>query len=126
MDPRLEDPRFIGAVDVIKRTGAREVQIRYSDDEQPVIWFAVAGWNVNIDGIPTKHGAGRAWETSSALHPIEAVFRLARQVVDGGQCAHCSKPAAFNTDDGDELLPEFFCWWTWNPEAAKYVQACQI
>ena len=42
LDPA--DPRVTAAIDVISRTGVREFQLRYHDDEEPVIWIAVGTW----------------------------------------------------------------------------------
>jgi hypothetical protein len=123
--PALDD-RALAAIDVIKRTGAESFQIRYSDDEQPVVWLAVVTWRINRQGIPTKHGAGRAHEAAAALTPDLAIYRLAEQIVDGGTCAHCGRPAAFNPDLSPTILDEALCWWAWDPETSTYVQACQL
>jgi hypothetical protein len=122
--PRLNE-RALAAIDVIKRTGAESFQIRYSDDEQPVVWLAVVTWRINREGRPTKHGAGRAHEAAAALAPDSPIYRQAEQIVDGGECSHCGKPAGFNPDVAHELLEEFICWWTWDPEVGRYVQACR-
>jgi hypothetical protein len=118
-------PRALAAIDVIRRTGAESVQVRYSDDEQPVVWMCVVTWRVNRDGVPTKHGAGRGHDAAAALRPDKAVYRLANQIVDGGTCAHCGKPTAFNEDVAHEPLSDVLCWWTWDPEVGRYVQACR-
>lgn len=123
-DPPLS-ARAVAAIDVIRRTGAESFQIRYSDDEQPVVWMAVVTWRVNRDGIPAKHGAGRASDAAAAIRPDLAVYRLAEQIVDGGTCAHCGKPAGFNPDVAHEPLGDLICWWTWDPETIEYTQACQ-
>jgi hypothetical protein len=33
---------------LVRRTGAKATQVRYSDDEQPVIWMAVVEWRVDV------------------------------------------------------------------------------
>lgn len=124
-EPEALPPRALAAIEVIRRTGAESVQIRYSDDEQPVVWLCVVTWRVNREGLPTRHGAGRAHEAAAALMPEDAIYRLAQRIVDGGTCAHCGKPAAFNADVADEPLSEVLCWWTWDPETDRYVQACR-
>lgn len=120
------DERALAAIDVIRRTGAEAFQIRYSDDEQPTVWLAVVTWRINREGIPTKHGAGRAHEAAAALMPDLAIYRLAEQIVDGGRCAHCHRPTAFNADVASEPLGDLLCWWTWDPETGRYQQACQL
>lgn len=124
-EPPALSERALAAVDVIRRTGAQSFQIRYSDDEQPVIWMAVVTWRINKDGIPAKHGAHRASEAAAALAPDSAIYRLANQIIDGGQCAHCGRPAAFNEDVDHEPMGDVLCWWTWDPETSRYVQACR-
>jgi hypothetical protein len=123
-DPPLSE-RALAAIDVVRRTGADQFQIRYSDDEQPVVWMAVVGWRVNKDGVPAPHGAGRAFEAAAAVQPDWAIYRLAEQIVDGGTCAHCGRPTGFNPDVAHEPLEAIICWWTWDPETSTYVQACQ-
>jgi hypothetical protein len=123
-DPPLSE-RALGAIDVIRRTGAESFQIRYSDDEEPTIWMAVVTWRINREGRPVKHGAGRAHETAAAMQPDTAIYRLAEQIVDGGTCSHCSKPTGFNPDIAHEPMEEYICWWTWDPEVQRYVQSCQ-
>jgi hypothetical protein len=110
--PPLElDPRFIGAVDLIGRTGAQEFQIRYTDDE-PVVWVARAQW----------HGQ---WQSGSGPDPLAAVFRLCEQVVDGGQCTHCRRPAGFTADFEEMPLSELVCWYQWDPELATFRRGCE-
>jgi hypothetical protein len=126
-----EDPRLPAAFDVLRRTGAREVSVRFSDDEQPVVWLAVAGWYVGADGVPvaTARQARRPslhYEAAAALDPLRAVFRLCDQVVDGGMCAHCHRPAGFNENPGVLPFDEDVCWWTWDPEVKAFVQGCQL
>jgi hypothetical protein len=81
--------RLAAAVDLLGRTGADSMQIRYSDDEQPVVWFAVALYR---DG---------KWETASAANPLRAILRLGEQLLDGGQCRHCNRPTGLEPDSID-------------------------
>ena len=39
VDPRL-DPRFIAGVDMVRRTGVSDIQIRYDDEQEPIVWVA--------------------------------------------------------------------------------------
>lgn len=107
------DPKLVGAVEVVGRTGAKDVQIRYSDDEQPTVWFAVA-----------NYGDGR-WETDAGRCPVEAVLRLCERLIDGGICVHCDKPTAFDTSFDGAFLEASFCWWQWDPELTKFRRGCE-
>lgn len=120
-----DDPRFTAAIDVLRRTGARTVQIRFSDDEQPTVWMVVVGYAVR-NGRPVKSGKVNHHEVGAATDPLRAVFRLCDQVVDGGTCAHCGRPAGFNENPGALPLDRHVCWWTWDPEVSRFVQGCQL
>lgn len=124
---KVLDPRFTAAIEVVRRTGATTIQVRYSDDEQPVIWFAVAGHNVGPEGVPIAAGGRRAWTTAAALTPERAVFKLAEELVDGAQCAYCHRPSGFLADPGERTFASsLLCWWTWDQETGKYVQECRL
>lgn len=122
-----EDPRFTAAINVLRRTGAQQVQIRYSDDEDPVIWMAVAGYAVR-NGRPTKSGKINTYETAAAIDPVIAVFRLCSQLCDGGLCAHCQRMVGFSPEPGAmPSNPEApICWWIWDPEVNEFIQGCQL
>lgn len=114
-DPTL-DPRFVAGVDMIRRTGAETFQIRWSDDEEPTVWFAVAGYP-----------AGR-WETAAALDPVRAVLRLCERTLDGGVCTHCKLPVAFEPDDLSPIespLDRMACWYQFDPELATIRRGCE-
>jgi hypothetical protein len=127
----MDDPRLPAACDVLRRTGARQVQIRYSDDEQPVVWLAVVGWYIGRDGRPVAAARdarrpGLTYETAAAMEPLTAVFRLCDQVVDGGTCTHCGRHTGFSPNPEAMPLDELICWWIWDPEVDKFVQGCQL
>lgn len=108
-----EDPRFVAAVDLIGRTGASEFQIRYSDDESPTVWFAVAKYGLKA-------------ECDAALDPGMAVMRLAERLIDGGQCTHCHKPTGLDPDSIDCMpLNELICWYQFDPELEKFRRGCE-
>jgi hypothetical protein len=107
-----DDPRFTAALDLLPRTGAREVQIRYSDDEQPVVWIAVA-----------LYDEGR-WESASGHDPVVAAFRLLAQLYDGGRCTHCNKPTGFSEDVDALPFDASICWTQWDPELKKFRRGC--
>ena len=108
-----EDPRFLATVDLIRRTGAKEFQIRYSDDEAPMIWLAAAGFRGH-------------WEAAAALNPVTAVWRLAETLMDGGQCRHCNRPTGVSDDwTGSMPLERIICWYRYDPELKKFRRSCE-
>jgi hypothetical protein len=124
------DPRFKAALEMLQRTGAREFQMRYSDDEQPVVWFAVGRWNWGkrrggSDG-PVAAGGRAVWEVAAALSPLRAVFRLLDQTIDGGRCSHCGRSTGFSED---VMLPTpldaAVCWFMWDPEGQTFMRSCE-
>jgi len=126
------DPRFLGAVDLLRRSGASGFQIRYSDDQQPVVWIAVSSYNAE-SLARIRRAAGRHVEGESEHHavaagltPLRAVFQLCEDLIDGGHCAHCGKPTAFLADTrppGPVMDP--FCCYQWNPQSKAFRRACQ-
>lgn len=110
-DPGL-DPRFAAAVDMLGRTGAEEFQMRWCEEEQPVVWMALARWK-------------GTWEVAAATDPSRALFRLCDQVIDGGICQHCSKPTGFALELGDMPLPDHVCWYQYDPELATIRRGCE-
>jgi hypothetical protein len=107
----VKDPRLPAAVALLGHTGADEVQVRYCDEEKPVIWMAAARW-------------GKRWETAAAMAPALAVFRLCDEVIDGGRCTHCRKPTGFTPDFDQMPLAPFVCWYQWDPERAEFRRGC--
>jgi hypothetical protein len=122
------DPRFLAGVDLLRRTGAASFQMRYSDDEQPVVWIAVSEWKLNDEGHPMPKGdhAGTYFDAAAATSPLGAVLRLCDLVVDGGHCVHCGKPTAVS-DKFEEptLLPEHICWYIFDPELETFRRSCE-
>jgi hypothetical protein len=114
-NPEL-DPRFIAGVDMIRRSGSETFQIRYQDDQEPVVWIAVGGW------------PGGRWEAAGAIDPVRAVLRLVEQTLDGGLCTHCKMPVAFDPDDlaaPPEPLDRMACWYQFDPELAVIRRGCE-
>lgn len=115
-DPKL-NPKFNAALDLLRRTGMSEFQIRYSDDEKPVVWLAVGRWGRN---------GKDAHEVACALNPVRAVLRLCEQIVDGGSCTHCNRLTGFEADQvGPLLLDKTFCWYQWDPELKTFRRGCE-
>jgi hypothetical protein len=120
-DAQVQD-RLTACIDLIGRTGAHQVQIRYSDDEQPVVWFVVATYLRRRRGAPTR----KAHETAAALTPDLAAFRLAETLVDGGQCQHCKRPTGVTADWAtSQPLSELICWYVYDPELNTFRRGCE-
>lgn len=111
-DPK--DPKLVAAVELIGRTGATQTEIRYCEEEKPVVWFAIA----------TYRGGQRA--IGAAFNPTEAVLALCVDVLDGGQCMRCKRPVGFEPHELDDMpLGRDFCWYQWDPELKKYRRSCE-
>jgi len=95
----LHDPRFVAAYKLIGRTGARTVQVRYSEGDDPaedkLVWMAVVEY---ADGV---------WDVAAGRDPLQAIFRMCDTLVDGGMCAACGRPTGFDpvTPLDDPNLP---------------------
>lgn len=124
--PDPSDPRMPAAIKLLRRTGAQEFQLRYSDDEEPVIWMAAAKWSIGGDGKPKAKGGRPAWESAGAMDPVGAVLRLCDQVMDGGQCAHCKRPTGV-TDMWRATMPlaDVICWYVYDPETQTFRRSCE-
>lgn len=107
-----EDPRLPAAAVLIGSTGADEFSVRYSDEEEPLVWIALARW-------------GRKWESAAAMNPLLAVFRLCDEVIDGGQCTHCNRPTGFVPDLDTMPLDELICWYQWDPSHKEFRRGCK-
>jgi hypothetical protein len=116
-----DDPRFPALIELLRRTGAAAVQIRYSDDEQPTVWMAVGDWT----GEASTAGAD-GHEAAAALDPLTALMRLADQVIDGARCVHCTRPSAVDHDwTGNRPLRQSVCWYVFDPEMKTYRRSCE-
>lgn len=132
-DTRAEvelDPRFIGVVDLIGRCGASTFELRWSDDQAPVVWMAIAGHRVDPHGrfLRGDGGVGRTvYQVHAALHPLPAVIGLGESLMDGGQCVHCGRPTGLDTNLTAEPmpLPRLICWYQWDPELATFRRSCE-
>ncbi len=105
-------PEALAAVGLIARCGSKALQIRYSDDEQPVVWFAVATFAKN------------RWETAAGDSPTTAIIRLTEQLIDGGQCTHCRRGTGLWLDLEPPLITSV-CWYVYDPELKTYRRSCE-
>lgn len=120
------DPRAMAALDMLRRTGAADMQVRYSDDEQPVVWFAVARYRW-ANGRPQPEGPVTRWETAAGHDPTEALLRLCERVIDGALCVHCERPSMFlpDLDPGKTPLDKLVCEYEWDPELSTFRRSCE-
>lgn len=121
-----DDPRMLAAIDMLRRTGQRSFQLRYSDDEDPLVWMAVGEWCIGPDGRPVRDGGEVHHEAAAALTPFGAVFRLCEQAMDGGTCAHCGRPSGITMDWRESMpLAEVLCWTVYDPETSSFRRSCE-
>lgn len=126
-DTEFSEPKFLGAVEIIRRTGSTQFQIRYQDDDDPTVWTAVAGHRLNSQGQPVAKGGTLRFTVGAGLTPLAAVMQLAGQLIDGGQCVHCGKATAFELSF--ELHPwlpmaDQICWTRWDHDSGMFRRAC--
>ena len=111
------DERLTACIDMIGRTGAVSTQIRYSDDEQPTVWFVVAEHQ-------TQRGF-KHYEMGAALTPDQAAFRCLEALVDGGMCKHCERPTGITFDLTEQLAERLVCWYQYDPELNVFRSSCE-
>lgn len=130
LDGTPNDPRLGAAAKLIGRTGARSFQIRYSDDEEPVVWMAVGEWFIDPKThrpvAAGKKGAKQVFESAAGMDPLTAVLRLLDQTMDGGMCDHCKRPSGV-TDHWQSPMPlaDDVCWYVYDPETEEYRRSCE-
>jgi len=122
-----QEARLKAASDLVARTGARSLAIRYSEpdegDDGPIVWIAIAEFS---------RPKGAVSQVGAALSPVEAIHRLLDSLIDGGLCKRCGRATAF---DGENMLrkgrlPDVIegiptCWITYDDDAEKYVRDCE-
>jgi hypothetical protein len=95
--PPEPSDRGKAAIDLIRRTSARQFELRYSDDGVPVVFMAIATFD---------SARGKIYEVDASLDPERAVLRLAERLIDGGICVHCQRPAGLDPDSLDSMPDE--------------------
>lgn len=110
-----EDPVFLAGVDMLRRTGCAEFQIRYSDEEKPVVWVAVVRYD-RPDGV--------YYDSAAGMTPTRAVLRLCETMIDGGHCQHCKRPTGLSEDIDQLPMDELFCWYQYDPELRTFRRGC--
>lgn len=107
--PSVLDPRFTATIDLIGRAGAVNVQIRFCEEEQPMVCMIVAEFRAHH-------------QTGIGLTPVEAVFDLAHKLVEGAVCVHCYRPARF--DPNGDMSTGVFCLYRWLPLYNGFRRGC--
>lgn len=111
IDPKLDD-RFLAAVDLIGRTGAEQFQIRFCEEEKPVVWIAGGKW-------------GEIWQFGASVNPLSAVFDLCDTAIDGGTCRYCARTTGFSPDHTEMPLDALICWYQYDPELKTFRRGCE-
>lgn len=113
-----EGQRLNALVDLLGRTGAATFQLRFQDDQEPVVWVAVTEHKVK--------GQGSHYEAAGGMSPLVAAWRLAETMVDGAMCTHCRRPAGMaQRHEGDDPLPPQICWYQYDPELKTFRRDCE-
>lgn len=120
MPNSIDSDKIVAAIDLIRRTGASQVQIRHTDDGEPEIWMVVAIYNgknpFKTDGI----------EIAASTTALNAALNLCEKLIDGGKCTHCKKPSAL---EPNSLLRMPFdnkiCWYQYDPELKTFRRGCE-
>lgn len=113
--------KLLAAIDFIRRCGASQVQVRYSDDEEPDIWFVVAKFDKKKTPM-----AMNGIEVDASTNPTRAALRLCERLCDGSLCSHCHKPAALEPDSLNRMpFDQTICWYQYDPELKKFRRGCE-
>lgn len=107
MTQAWDEDALNAGLDLVGRTGAKEIEIGFVHDDVPA---EEAGWYANAQ----YHGARVTAQDHQS--PVEAVEALARRLLDGGLCAYCGQTIAL----GD--YPGRHCRWTRHGD--KWVRGC--
>lgn len=107
------EAKLAACVDLARRTGSGTFELRYSDDQEPVVWMAIGKW-------------GEQFETAAAMNPLRAAIRLLEIVIDGGICKHCERPSGVS-DDWSQAMPleDHVCWYVYDPETERFRRGCE-
>lgn len=111
---------------MLGRTGATSFQIRYDDEQDPLVWVAVGEWAAKRLPPADPTATGTVHECAAGMDPLRTVLRLLDQVIDGGTCVHCGKPTGVSDDFANPMpLPDVICWYIFDPELATFRRGCE-
>lgn len=80
------------------------------------MWIAVAEY---------RREGGSNFAVGAAFTPTAAVMRLCDEVIDGGECQHCHRPAGFAEDIAPIPIGSVVCWQQWDPELSTFRRSCE-
>ena len=108
---------YEAAVDLVRRTGAREYRFDSLTFDDKIVWIATASYP---DG---------RWDSASSPAPYRSAIRLAEQLVDGGTCAHCKRPTGvderYDDPPSGDINGDRLCWYQYDPELKKFRRGCE-
>lgn len=115
-----DSDKIRAAISFIRSLGAKQVQLRYSDDEEPDIWIAVARFDkknrIHADEL----------EVDASLTAIQAVIRLTERLMDGNSCRFCRKRMALEANTLAKMpFDQLICWYQWDPELKVIRRGCE-
>lgn len=119
----IPDPRILAVVDLLRRAGMAQFQLRYSDDEDPTVWIGVAEWKVKKG--KKRKASESYWFTGCGLNPVRALLNLAAEAIDGGTCTHCKRPTGVDDSWGDLPMDDLICWYQFDPELNTFRRGCE-
>jgi hypothetical protein len=123
-----DDPRMAAGIAMLGRSGAMSFQLRYDEEQDPIVWVACAEWATRRLAPADPSIEGSVHEAAAAMTPLRAVLRLCERVIDGGVCTHCARPTAFEDDftrSTDGPLERLFCWYVFDPELKTFRRGCE-
>lgn len=126
-DPQLavKDERFTAAIKFLERLGAREFQMRFDDEQRPIVWVAISGYSI-INGKPATRGKINAHQTGCGMDPLTAMFNLMTNSLNfRGLCNHCGRNTMFDESFGEVPMADVYCWYQWDPELKLYRRGCE-
>jgi hypothetical protein len=118
----MDDSFLAACIDMAQRCGAREWQIRYSDDSEPVLWLAYCLCR-------TEDSPQMVAQVAGGMSAEDAAFRLCERLVDGGLCTHCGKPSGLleveDTGPLTDVLSRAICWYRYSAPMKRFRPACR-
>lgn len=115
-----ERDKLYAAIKFLKELGAKKVQLRYYDDDDPAVWVVVALFS---KGRRSQYAKA---EISAAVTPTAAALLLCEKLSDAIPCPHCKKRMAFEPDLLSRMpLPSILCWYQYDPELKTYRRGCE-
>ena len=106
--------RVVAGMDLLMRSGVRNVELAYDDiEEEPKVhWWAEGNWN------------GHRVFSTYFPYPAHAVEDLLGKVINGGQCTRCGQTTVLGLD-----VLGYCCFWIEvgdidDPQTYRYVRTC--